>query len=276
MTIPAPISGMFPNTMAFARWGDGPRTLLVIPVAPLVPTAATVRLLAWRLRPLIGSGCSLWMVTRRRGMPQGHTIEDMADDYADLIDTQFQGRVDLVVGMSMGGLLGQYLAAKHPDRFGHIALVAAGHTISERGIRLNHAFATALSQGEHGRALRLMAAGLLSDSRLPWTAPIIGAVMGAVPLPDHDEFSSDVMIEVEAQAGFDSRPVLPHIRVPVHLIAGDRDLYFPVEVVAETDRLIPDCTLSIYRGRGHAGVVRDRRLGYDICSFAECTPTAHH
>lgn len=276
MTIPAPISGMFPNTMAFARWGDGPRTLLVIPVASLVPTAATVRLLAWPLRPLIGSGCSLWMVNRRQGMPQGHTIEDMADDYADLIAAEFQGRVDLVVGMSMGGLIGQYLAANHPDRFGHIALVAAGHTISERGIRLNYDVATALGQQDHRKARRLLADELLSDSLMRWTAPAIRALMGVVRLPHHHEFSSDVMIEVAAQAGFDSRSVLPRIRVPVLLIAGDRDLYFPVEVVAETDRLIPECTLSIYRGKGHVGVVGDRRLASDICSFAECTPAAPH
>lgn len=278
MTIVRPVTGIFPNSMAYARWGDGPRSLLVIPMGPgnLAPTAATVRLMTWSLRPLVDGGCSLWMVTRRRGMPRGHTIEAMAHDYADLIAAEFDGRVDLVVGISVGGLIGQYLAANHSDRFSHIALVAAGHRISEPGIRLNYDVATALGQGDQGKALRLLAEGMLSDSLMRWTPPAIGALMSVLRRPGHDEFHSDVMIEAEAQALFDARPVLPHIQVAVQLIGGDRDVYFPVEVIAETDRLIPDCTLSIYRGRGHAGVVRDRRLGFDICSFVDCTPAADH
>jgi integrase len=99
-------------------------------------------------------------------MPQGHTIEDMAADYADLIAAEFDGKVDLVVGLSTGGLIGQYLAANHPDRFDHIALVGAAHTVSEQGRRLDYDWAAARSLGDWTGAGRVMAGAMLSDSWL--------------------------------------------------------------------------------------------------------------
>ena len=32
--------------------------------------------------PFVEAGYAIWHVTRRRNMPAGHSIEDMADDYA--------------------------------------------------------------------------------------------------------------------------------------------------------------------------------------------------
>ena len=65
--------GIFPNTMAYARWGDGPKTLLVGPGGPgNDPPSGTGSMRMGRsLRPLIESGYTLWMVARRRGMRQG-------------------------------------------------------------------------------------------------------------------------------------------------------------------------------------------------------------
>ena len=65
-------------------------------------------------------------------MPKGHTIADMADDYAGLVANEFGGKVDLVVGVSYGGMIGFDLAARHPERFGHIAIAVAGYEVSER------------------------------------------------------------------------------------------------------------------------------------------------
>jgi pimeloyl-ACP methyl ester carboxylesterase len=207
-------------------------------------------------------------------MPQGHTIEDMADDYADLIVSQFDGKVDLYVGLSYGGAIGQYVAANHPDRFGHIALVGVAYTADERGLRLDYDYAAALSQGHSIRAGRLMAGAMLTDSKLRWTAPALGTLMGLIYRPgtEHDQFVSDLMVEAEAEMALDTRTVLPQIRVPVLLIGGDRDFYLPVPLIEETARLIPDCTLKIYKGKGHVGAIQSRQLAGDILNFIERKP----
>lgn len=276
MRLRKPSPGLFPNTMAYVRWGDGPKTLLVIPGGPgnTAPRAAQVAWMGRSLRPLVENGYSLWMVTRPRGMPQGHTMEDMADDYADLIATEFHGHVDLVVGISNGGAIGLYLAANHPEVFGNIALVAGAHTFDEFGLRLDHAYASALSRGRPFAAGRLMAGAMLSGSRLRWIAPLLGTVMGWALRPDreHDEYRCDVMVEADAEMALDARPILSRIGVPVLLVGGDRDFYLPVSLIEETARLIPDCTLVLYPGKSHEGAIRSRSLAADILAFVDEKP----
>jgi hypothetical protein len=64
------------------------------------------------LRRRLGEhGYSVWAVARKRDMPKGHTIADMADDYAELFRDEFEGRVDVVLGVSLGGHVGLALAA---------------------------------------------------------------------------------------------------------------------------------------------------------------------
>jgi len=72
----------------------------------------------------------------------------------------------------------------------------------------------------------------------------------------------------------DARDVLPAIPVPVLLVCGDEDLYFPKEVYEETARLIPDCTLRMYEGAGHVGAIRDKRFPRDVLDFVRQRPAA--
>ena len=267
--IPKPVTGIFPNGMAYARWGSGPKTLLFIPGGPgnAAPSEMSMRMFPL-FRPLVEDGYTAWYVARRRDMPKGHTIADMADDYAGLVADEFGGKVDLVAGASLGGMIGFYLAARHPDRFGHIAIGAAGYELGEPGKTLDHDFARLLSEGRNGEAGALMVRSMAPGLRVPGAARVLGAVMGRIMAGEaHPSFASDVMVEAEAEVVCDARDVLPAIAVPVLLVCGDEDLYFPKEVYEETARLIPDCTLRMYEGAGHVGAIRDRRFAQDVLDF---------
>src|SRR5688500_8829457 len=97
--------------MEFARWGDGPRTLLFVPGGPgsSIPSGWTGRMSRRWFAPFVEAGYVVWVVTRRRGMPRGHTVADMADDYAQAIRDDLGGRMDLLVGESYGGMIAQHL-----------------------------------------------------------------------------------------------------------------------------------------------------------------------
>ena len=273
--IPKPVTGIFPNGMAYARWGTGPKTLLIIPGGPGNPAPNGLSMRMFPLfRPLIEEGHTAWSVARKRDMPRGHTIADMAEDYAGLIADELGGKVDLVVGVSEGGMIGYYLAARHPDRFGHVAIAVAGYEMSEAGKTLDHDFARLLSDGRSGEAGTLMVRHMAPALRVPGLARVVGALMGRSMRGDHPFFASDVMVEAEAEVAFDAREALPDISVPVLLVCGDEDPYFSKEVYEETARLIPDCTLRMYAGIGHVGVLRDKRLPRDILDFVRQRPSA--
>ncbi len=267
--IPKPVTGIFPNGMAYARWGTGPKTLLFIPGGPgnAAPGGMSVRMFPL-LRRLVEDGYTAWYVARRRDMPKGHTIADMADDYARLVADELGGKVDLVVGVSYGGMIGFYLAARHPERFGHIAIAVAGYEVGEQGKSLDYDFARLMSEGRNGEAGALMVRNMAPGLRVPGAARVLGAVMGRIMAGEaHPSFASDVMVEAEAEVACDARDVLPAIAVPVLLVCGDEDLYFSKEVYDETARLIPDCTLRMYEGAGHVGATRDGRLPQDVLDF---------
>ena len=52
------------------------------------------------------------------------------------------------------------------------------------------------------------------------------------------------------------------------------DRVFAKDDVEETARLIPDCTLEVYPGKGHLGVFRNRQLAPDILDFVRSRPAA--
>lgn len=272
--VPKPVTGIFPNGMAYVRWGTGPKTLLFIPGGPgnAAPGGKSMRMLPL-FRALVEDGYTAWYVARRRDMPKGHTIADMAADYAGLIADELGGKVDLVVGVSMGGLIGFYLAARHPERFGHIAIAVAGYEVCEQGKTLDYDFGRLMSEGRHGEAGALMVRSMMPGLRLPGAARVLGAVMGRIMAGEaHPSFASDVMVEAEAEVACDARDVLPAIRVPVLLVCGDEDLYFPKATYEETARLIPDCTLRMYNGAGHTGAIRDKRFPGDVLDFVRQRP----
>ena len=263
---------MSASGMAYARWGAGARTLLLMPGGPgnSAPAGIGLWMMLRPFRRFVEEDYTLWYVVRKRGMPTGHSITDMADDYAEFIETELGGRVDVVLGTSYGGIVGFYLAARHPDRFGHIAIALAGYEVSERGKRIDYAFAERLSQGRTVEAATGMLEDYFPDLRMPGLARLFGEVMGRFGFRDtHPEFASDVMVEADAEVAFDARPVLPEIRVPVLLVGGGADFIFPEEILEETARLIPDCTLRVYEGKGHAQAISDERFCPDVLEFVE-------
>jgi pimeloyl-ACP methyl ester carboxylesterase len=274
--IPEPVTGMFQNGMAYVRWGTGPKTLLWIPGGPgnTVPSGMRLSMLLGATRPLVEDGYTLWVVARKQNMPKGHAMADMAEDYAGMIADELGGKVDLVVGVSYGGIIGFYLAARHPDRFDHIALVGAAYDAREEGKRLDYDFARLMSEGRKSEAGALMFRDYMAPGlRVPGVARVIGALMVRQMFgTTHPYFASDMMVEAEAEMAFDAREVLPDIRVPVLLVCGDEDRYISKELYEETARLIPDCTLRMYEGIGHVGAVRDERFPRDVLDFVRQRP----
>jgi pimeloyl-ACP methyl ester carboxylesterase len=193
----------------------------------------------------------------------------MATDYADLIDANFGGVVDLVVGISYGGLIAQALAGGRPGRCRRLVIALAGSSVSQEAMRTDLSYARALARGDTSGAGLIVVQGVLPD----WTPRFLTqlsakAVGEVIRRSGHEWLGGDVLIEAQAESGFDARGLLHQIATPTLLVAGDRDRGFPRQVLAQTAGLIPDCTLRLYRGRNHLGAYLDRRLGTDILAFA--------
>jgi pimeloyl-ACP methyl ester carboxylesterase len=121
-------TGAFSNGIAYDAIGTGPRTVVFLPGGPGIVRMAWARVRRALLEPLAVGGCTVWRLTRRRDMPSGHTVADMADDVAQVIDEAFGGHVDAVAGLSLGGMIAQFLGARHPDAMGRVVLLSSAAT----------------------------------------------------------------------------------------------------------------------------------------------------
>ncbi len=270
-SVPGLRTGTSANGMEFLTWGSGPKVLLFLPGGPGsgIPTGMSFRMSRRWFDPFVEAGYAVWYVTRRRNMPAGHSIADMAGDYADMISTDLGGRVDLVVGESYGGMIALYLAARHGECCGHVAIVVAAAEVSTEGKEVDSHLAAALGQasGQVGSVGAAFAEYVLPGERSRWLRRLIGPFIGRSLLSGKNYPAGDLLVEVEAEIAFDARAELQRIEVPVVLVCGDRDRFYPIEVVEETHRLIPNCALVRYQGQGHMKVGTSRRVPHDVLAF---------
>lgn len=267
----APRSGQFANGMEFLTWGAGPKTLMFIPGGPgsSIPDGLMARMSRRWFDPFVQAGYAIWFVTRRRNMPKGHTVADMADDYAHVISADLGGRVDVVVGESYGGMIAQYLAARHGESWRHLAIVVAAAEVSDWGKDVDSRLSSALARADRTGVGMAFAEYAIPGERGRWIRRLIGPWLGRSLLSGKNYPPGDLLVETQAELSFDSRSALPQIEAPVMLLCGDRDRFFPQDVVDETVRLIPDCTHVRYEGQGHMKVATSRSVAHDVLAFVK-------
>lgn len=260
--------GAFPDGMGFVRFGAGARSLLWIPdPSHSEPTAGYLRFMARTVTPFVQAGHTVHLVGLGPHLPPDATVSDFADGYAQLIEQEFDGRVDLLVADSQGGVIGFALAARRPHLFGSFAAVAASHALEPTAREASRAAARLLSEGRRAEAVTVMVALQNPWLKAHWLLDLLAPVLARVFFPA-GSVREDVLLIAQAVNDPGIADLLPTITVPVLLVCGDRDNFVSEALYEETARLIPDATLTVYRGKGHLGTLADPRLAPDILGFA--------
>ena len=92
--------------------------------------------------------------------------------------------------------------------------------------------------------------------------PAVGSMFKNSPVP-----AGDLVVEAEAERVYDARDALARIAVPVLLVCGGADLFFPPSAVTETADGIADCTVITYPGLGHVRTLSSKRLPQDVLAW---------
>lgn len=180
-------------------------------------------------------------------------LEAMADDAAGLLDTLGLPRVH-VVGASMGGMIAQLLAIRHPQRVASLTSI-----MSHPGDRLS-----GLARPRALRALLRPAARTREQAQDSWIE--LFRVIGSPGFPlDEAEvreragrsfdrgLSPRGMLRqmVAVLAARDRRPELRSLRVPSLVVHGVADPLVPVWGGHRTARALPGAELLRIEGMGH-------------------------
>ncbi len=268
-----PIFGTFKNGIPYGRFGSGPKTLLLLNGGPGndIPAGMAFNFMKKGLNPFAGEYV-IYVVSRKSCLPEGYTTRDMAGDYADLIRNEFGGKVDLIIGMSYGGLIAQHMAADFPGLFGHIVILMAAHKQNPEGIQLDIKFAELLSKGKDRSAYKLMAQVLYPKGiKQTFAKAFIWLASGIMKGNRTRTYAKDVLIEAQAEANHDAEKQLPRISVPVLILGGGHDYYFPEHFFKEMASLIPCATIKIFPKHGH-NLFEDPAFARDVLDFVKSNP----
>ena len=216
------------------------------------------------LRPFAGSRRVLF-VNRRKGLPRGMSMADIAAEHADAIRALGAGPVP-VAGISTGGSIAQQLAADHPDVVERLVLLSTACRLGPEGKRLQRRVAARIRRGAHRHALAVMMSGLVPPGRGQIPIGVLALLAGPRVLSPRDDLS-DMATTIEAEDAFDLARCSRGIRARTLILAGGEDRFYSRPLFEETARLIPGSRLRVFEGRGHITAAWEREWSVEIVRF---------
>mgnify|MGYP000746001495 CR=1 FL=1 len=153
------------------------------------------------------------------------------------------------LGHSIGGMVAQEIAARHPARIAALILSGTTPVFGSRDGSFQEAFLKArLAPLDAGKTMADLArqapAGLFGSDPDPAAAAAVEALMARLP---EESFRAGL----ECLVTFNRREELPKIAVPTLLIAGDEDTNAPLKTIKRMAEIIPGARLEILEKTGH-------------------------
>lgn len=266
-----PSYGMTQNNIPLAMLEGGPKTAMLWFGGPgnAIPKGFLFNSVVKALSPLLEE-YTVHFLTRRSGLSEGYSTQKMSDDYAELISTEYGGHVDLIIGLSYGGIVAQHFAADHSDLCDYIVICAAAYKVSEPGKKVDYRYAELLNQNKPRQALQGMAGALASNKvAIAMLRPLLWLMAPAIIGNSYNAvFRRDVLIEAKAEVAHDGGESLTRITKPTLIQGGEFDKYFPLALFQKTQDLIPNGNgkLIIYSGKGH-NILDDEKTILDILEW---------
>ena len=181
-----------------------------------------------------------------------YSIEMMADDMVGLMDSLGIDRAH-ILGLSMGGCIGQEFAIKYPGRLKTLILAAsvAAPATYARGLHMTSTWPQAMKEGISPRTYaRLLLPHLVTDkvfedaAMLQMALDVLSACAAAQPAYAYSR-------QATAYLEHDARARLGQIRAPTLVLVGREDTALPVKLSEELAALIPNAKLVVLEGGGH-------------------------
>ncbi len=233
--------------MDYIRFGRGSHTLIMLPgVGDGLVTVKGKALPFALLYRKLAKDFTVYVFSRRVGIPSGMTTREMADDLNEAMEKlELPGAA--VVGVSQGGMIAQWLAINHPDKVDKLVLTV---TLARPNDVIKDVVGHWLDLADRGDYKGIMvdtAERSYSPARLK-AARLEYKLLGSFGKPkSFDRFR----VEAESCITHDAYDKLDTISCQVLVIGGTDDRIVTGQASEEMTERIPGSELYMYEGLGH-------------------------
>jgi len=231
----------------YIRFGTGKKVLVMLPGLGdgLRTMQGTALPMALMYRALT-KDYTVYAFSRLRALPQGDTTRTMAADVAEGLEALGIARAD-ILGVSMGGMIAQYLAVDFPQKVNKLILVV---TSARPNPILAETVTEWMEQAKAGDHTALMDSNLrkiYSDAyyrKNKWMIPLVGRLTKP---KSYDRF----LVQSEACLTHNAFGELGSIRAKTLVIGGEQDHCLGGGPSREIATEIPGAALKMYPQWGH-------------------------
>ena len=233
--------------MNYIRFGTGERIFVMLPGLGdgLRSVRGTALPMALMYRAF-AKAFTVYAFSRENGLPQGYTTREMAADQAQAMELLGIQKAD-VLGVSMGGMIAQYLAIDYPEKVGKLILTvtsARPNPILRSSIG---EWVSCARRGDHTAFMDSNMRRIYSENyyrKNKWLVPI----MGKLTKPkSYDRF----FIQADACLKHSAYESLHRIQSPTLVIGGGKDSALGGDASREIAAQIPGAELRMFEQLGH-------------------------
>jgi pimeloyl-ACP methyl ester carboxylesterase len=261
-------AGLSQNELPYVKIGDHQEPLVVFTSGS--PDTSVPRGLALRAfvdgAKAFAERYTVYFVKRKQGLDPGYTTEDMADDYAAMIQGEIGGPCH-ILGMSAGGFIAERFAAKYPELVRKLVIAIAGYQLRGDGRERVLAWRRYTERGELSKLFVSMYTAAANSRVTRLAASVLAPVMGRLFLSRRQDMG-DFAVLLDALLAHNGWAELSRIECPVLILGGAEDVFYPPAMLREMGEQVPHARVVIYQGVGH-GLVEFRKEDFerDVLAF---------
>ena len=251
--------------MDYIRFGTGGRVFVMLPGLGdgLKTVKGTAAPMAWMYR-CFAKEFTVYMFSRKEPLPAGYTTRDMAADLA-------AGMAELgiekaaVLGVSMGGMIAQWLAIDYPDMVEKLILAVTCAQPNEILVSSVEEWMEQARKDDHTALMESNLRKIYSAQYYranKWMVPILGKVTKP---KSYDRF----LILAQACLTHNAAAELSKIQCPTFVIGGEQDLALGGEPSRQMAAAIFDAKLLMYPQWGHGLYEEAKDFNSQVLEFLQ-------
>ena len=231
--------------MDYITFGDGEKTLVLIPGLSFKTVRKFAEAFSFMYR-IFGKECTVYAFDRKRQLPIGYSIKNMADDLAQVMETIGIENAD-VIGISQGGMIAQYLTLDHPHLVNKLVLAVTMSRLNDTARAVISNWVRFAVNDDYEGITEDMLKVVYSEEYVSKFGKYFPLVSRFGKPKDMGQFA----IKARACLTCNCYERLEEITCPVFVIGAKQDLVLSGEAAEEIAEKLK-CECYMYEARGHS------------------------